>query len=63
MAAGDMRKQGAVCRGWRRRSYCFATALGSGKAAREEADRRRLDIAFASRDLTSKSPARVRPEP
>ena len=61
--AGNVREQGAMRRGRRRRIERFAAPLGRGKAAGEEADGRGFHIALAAGDLAGEAPARIGLEP
>src|SRR5262245_22293562 len=63
MAAGNVRKQGAVRGRCRRRGDALPVALRGGKTARQQADGGRFHVSLAARDLASEAPAAVSSEP
>src|ERR1700722_13062850 len=63
MASRNMSDQGAMRRGRRGNERPFFTPFRGSEAAGKKADRRRLDIALAARDLSSKAQRRHGLEP
>src|ERR1700677_2436988 len=63
MASRNMSDQGAMRRGRRRKERPFFTPFRGSEATGKKADRRRLDIALAARDLSGKAQRRHSLEP